>query len=77
MRPATRGTHQGERQDRHTVHRQRHKAALAVILFHPDYDRRLRIRTGSAPEGVSGLRRRKNAITTGGDFHPALRTYSR
>src|ERR1700733_4753559 len=48
------------------------------VLFHPDYDRRLRSCTESADPapcgaGARGLRRLV-AITAGGDFHPALRT---
>src|SRR6188474_900598 len=54
-----------------------------TVLFHPDYNRRLRNRTESAdpssPKKTSG---RKKALaglgyitlTAGGDFHPALRT---
>lgn len=49
----------------------------AHALFHPDCNRRLRHRTGSAdpsgrPEGARGLRARPD--TAGGEFHPALRT---
>ena len=55
-------------------------AAAATVLFHPDFNRRLRNRTESAdPSPLVG---RKKALaglgdftlTAGGDFHPALRT---
>ena len=49
--------------------------ALGPVLFHPDYDRRLRNYTGSAdlPErSARGLG--IAAFTAGGEFHPALRT---
>jgi hypothetical protein len=57
-------------------------AAQAIskpILFHPDYDRRLRHRTGSADPrfraALAGLPDREPVrLTAGGDFHPALRT---
>src|SRR5215471_14268058 len=50
------------------------------VLFHPDYNRRLRNRTESADPadcsaGARGLWR-SLAITAGGDFHPAPRTRS-
>ncbi|BBZ98304.1 hypothetical protein BDS110ZK25_47440 [Bradyrhizobium diazoefficiens] len=58
-----------------------------TVLFHPDFNRRLRSCTESAdpslrgvPEGIpikekalAGLG--LSALTAGGDFHPALRTY--
>src|SRR4051795_13594638 len=51
-----------------------------TVLFHPDYNRRLRNRTESADP--SSPKREKKALaglgyvtlTAGGDFHPALRT---
>src|SRR5215207_1407865 len=50
-----------------------------TVLFHPDYNRRLRNRTESADP--SSLRWKKAlaglgyvTLTAGGDFHPALRT---
>ena len=49
------------------------------VLFHPDYDRRLRSLTESAdpfgwpPKGRSRAQA-SNANTAGGDFHPAPRT---
>src|SRR6266704_6300271 len=58
----------------------RESAAAATVLFHPDYNRRLRIHTESADP--SSLLSKKKALaglgcftlTAGGDFHPALRT---
>jgi hypothetical protein len=61
------------------------------VLFHPDYDRRLRDRTGSADLGKQRLQQPKppsarglhadervhNMITAGGELHPAPRTLSR
>src|ERR1700712_1194735 len=73
---------QGTRND--VSHPQTREAA-ATVLFHPDFNRRLRIHTESAdpfsgelPKEIS----RKKALaglgyvtlTAGGDFHPALRT---
>src|SRR3981189_3281028 len=64
----------------------RGNAAVATVLFHPDFNRRLRTRTESAapfsqeiPKGNSKGKRRSRAwvvstLTAGGDFHPALRT---
>src|SRR5215472_3206928 len=57
-------------------------AGPATVLFHPDFNRRLRNCTESADpssqarqEGARGLGPRRNgALTAGGDFHPALRT---
>src|SRR6185436_13770920 len=54
-----------------------------TVLFHPDYNRRLRNRTESAdpssPKKISGRRKALAGLgyvtlTAGGDFHPALRT---
>src|SRR3954454_14232333 len=52
--------------------------AAATVLFHPDFNRRLRNCTESA-DPSPGRRRRSRAwaaspFTAGGDFHPALRT---
>src|SRR4030088_113497 len=60
----------------------RGNAAVATVLFHPDFNRRLRNRTESADpfsQGDSKEKRRSRAwvlstLTAGGDFHPALRT---
>ncbi|KRV70289.1 hypothetical protein AO721_02140 [Aeromonas veronii] len=52
---------------------------VCLILFHPDYDRRLRHLTGSAdPDpAISQVERsrapRVNRDTAGGELHPALR----
>src|SRR5215211_4738749 len=49
-----------------------------TVLFHPDYNRRLRNRTESADpsswekKALAGLG--YVTLTAGGDFHPALRT---
>jgi hypothetical protein len=56
------------------------RAPNLPVLFHPDYNRRLRNRTESADPadcsaGARGLWR-SLAITAGGDFHPAPRTRS-
>jgi hypothetical protein len=57
------------------------REAAATVLFHPDFDRRLRSCTESADpsfpvfpetEGARGLG--LFTLTAGGDFHPALRT---
>src|SRR5215472_15835401 len=58
----------------------RQRAPNLPVLFHPDYDRRLRNRTESADPsdcsaGARGLWQ-SLAITAGGDFHPAPRTRS-
>src|SRR5947209_14772950 len=56
----------------------REDAAVATVLFHPDFNRRLRNRTESADpsshsrKALAGLS--LSALTAGGDFHPALRT---
>src|SRR6266852_5559103 len=69
----------------HTERRAARNAAVATVLFHPDFDRRLRNHTESADpfsQGDSKRSPRKKALaglgfstlTAGGDFHPALRT---
>jgi len=62
------------------------RGAAATVLFHPDFNRRLRIHTESAdPSSLVPPNRvpQKNkalaglgyvTLTAGGDFHPALRT---
>lgn len=56
-----------------------------TVLFHPDFDRRLRSCTESADPSLRQILFRKepgkalaglglSALTAGGDFHPALRT---
>src|SRR6266478_8401976 len=56
----------------------RENAAVATVLFHPDFNRRLRNHTESADpsskskKALAGLG--LSALTAGGDFHPALRT---
>jgi hypothetical protein len=61
-----------------TERHSRANAAAATVLFHPDFNRRLRNRTESADP--SSWRRKALAglgcfaLTAGGDFHPALRT---
>jgi hypothetical protein len=59
----------------------RESAAAATVLFHPDYNRRLRIHTESADPSFPAFAKRKAlaglgcfTLTAGGDFHPALRT---
>jgi hypothetical protein len=53
-------------------------AAVATVLFHPDFNRRLRNHTESADP--SPVKKKALAglgfftLTAGGDFHPALRT---
>ena len=53
-------------------------AGVATVLFHPDFNRRLRNRTESADpspvkkKALAGLG--YVTLTAGGDFHPALRT---
>src|SRR6185437_12014362 len=59
-------------------------AGITTVLFHPDFNRRLRSCTESADpssssyvlqeEGARGLELRIEALTAGGEFHPALRT---
>jgi len=50
--------------------------AFGPVLFHPDYDRRLRSYTGSADLPFFGSARGLGvaAFTAGGELHPALRT---
>jgi hypothetical protein len=58
---------------------------IATVLFHPDFNRRLRLRTESADPLFPKLSRTKalaglgvvKALTAGGEFRPALRTSSR
>ena len=54
-------------------------AAVATVLFHPDFNRRLRNHTESADpspdrgrKALAGLG--LSTLTAGGEFHPALRT---
>jgi hypothetical protein len=67
---------QGIRND--VSHAQTREAA-ATVLFHPDYNRRLRNHTESA-DPSSPVEKKALAglgyvtLTAGGDFHPALRT---
>src|SRR5436305_2846142 len=62
----------------HTERRAARNAAVATVLFHPDFNRRLRNCTESADpwsvrtKALAGLG--LSALTAGGDFHPALRT---
>src|SRR5580698_7619144 len=70
---------QGTRNE--TATRQR-AGPFATVLFHPDFNRRLRNRTESAdPSSPGNFPERKAlaglgdfTLTAGGDFHPALRT---
>jgi hypothetical protein len=49
--------------------------ALDPVLFHPDYDRRLRNHTGSADLPTWERSRAWHCcLTAGGELHPALRT---
>src|ERR1700733_15040484 len=56
----------------------RKDAAVATVLFHPDFNRRLRNRTESADPSPSEKKALAGlgcvTLTAGGDFHPALRT---
>src|SRR6187402_3528108 len=59
----------------------RANAAAATVLFHPDFNRRLRNHTESADPSSPKVPDRKAlaglgyvTLTAGGDFHPALRT---
>src|SRR5437879_6829344 len=50
-----------------------------TVLFHPDYNRRLRNRTESADPSSREIKKALAGLgyvtlTAGGDFHPALRT---
>src|SRR5215510_341130 len=65
------------------AHAKTSREAPQTVLFHPDFDRRLRICTESAdPSSQRKLASGKKALaglgvaalTAGGDFHPALRT---
>jgi hypothetical protein len=62
----------------HTERRAARNAAVATVLFHPDFNRRLRNHTESADpsseekKALAGLG--CFTFTAGGDFHPALRT---
>jgi hypothetical protein len=63
----------------HTERRATRKsAAVATVLFHPDFNRRLRNRTESADPSPSEKKALAGlgfvTLTAGGDFHPALRT---
>src|SRR5882757_9112852 len=57
------------------------REAAATVLFHPDYNRRLRNHTESADPSSPSEKAKKAlaglgyvTLTAGGDFHPALRT---
>ena|SRR5436190_20208546 len=62
------------------AHATKSREAPQTVLFHPDFDRRLRNCTESADpcsqtnggKALAGLG--VAALTAGGDFHPALRT---
>jgi hypothetical protein len=65
----------------HTEQRAAQSAAVATVLFHPDFNRRLRNHTESADPSSQKIDGRKalaglglSTLTAGGDFHPALRT---
>jgi hypothetical protein len=53
-------------------------AAAATVLFHPDFNRRLRNHTESADPSSKSKKALAGlgfvTLTAGGDFHPALRT---
>jgi len=73
------GQNQGTRTT--TLATRKEREAAATVLFHPDFNRRLRNRTESADPSsrgdAKGGRRSRAwafALTAGGDFHPALRT---
>ncbi len=55
----------------------RHTKTMISILYHPDYNRRLRIYTESAvPEYQSGRSRAcVSTLTAGREFHPAPRIW--
>jgi len=73
--------HQGVDGPQHKARLQIKDAPLCgrqkTVLFHPDYNRRLRILTESADPkhwALAGWRKPAGRrITAGGDFHPALR----
>src|SRR3954452_12372027 len=54
------------------------KCSAATVLFHPDFNRRLRNRTESADPSSKSKKALAGlgflTLTAGGDFHPALRT---
>src|SRR6267154_1205591 len=56
----------------------RKNAAVATVLFHPDFNRRLRNHTESADPSSKSKKALAGlgylTLTAGGDFHPALRT---
>src|SRR5947207_10280667 len=64
------------------AHAKGSREAPQTVLFHPDFDRRLRSCTESADPSSQGKFNGKKALaglgvaalTAGGDFHPALRT---
>src|SRR4051794_28125944 len=62
----------------HTERRAARNAAVATVLFHPDFNRRLRNCTESADPSSLGTKALAglglSTLTAGGDFHPALRT---
>ncbi|GAB3059241.1 hypothetical protein GCM10027214_24980 [Stenotrophomonas tumulicola] len=54
------------------------RGSRGIVFFHPDYDRRLRLRTGSAdPRRWAGALAGScpEAPTAGGESHPALKTF--
>src|SRR3954453_2734688 len=65
----------------HTERAAARNAAVATVLFHPDFNRRLRNHTESADPSSPGIPGKEAlaglgfvTLTAGGDFHPALRT---
>jgi hypothetical protein len=56
----------------------RENAGIATVLFHPDFNRRLRNHTESADPSSKSKKALAGlgcfTLTAGGDFHPALRT---
>src|SRR5947199_9245423 len=62
----------------HTERRAARNAAVATVLFHPDFNSRLRNCTESADPSSLGTKALAglglSTLTAGGDFHPALRT---
>jgi hypothetical protein len=65
-------------EQKHARQPQRLVRWVFAVLFHPDYDRRLRNSTESADpsrwngKALAGLK--ENLLTAGGELHPALRT---